>query len=82
MRSAEEISAMWGQLDNDIREHGWDATVEGAVQALAWVLQHHDGAALRRAMERPDAYRRREWIARGGDPKDWPVQPDTEEPTA
>jgi hypothetical protein len=31
---------------------------------------------LRRAMERADAERRREWIARGGDPKDWPIAPE------
>ncbi|MFF7550927.1 hypothetical protein ACFZCU_46095 [Streptomyces canus] len=75
MRSAEEISAMWDQLDNNIREHGWDPTVDGAVWALAWVLDMppgNEGTMLQRAMQRPDAERRVEWIARGGDPKDWP----------
>lgn len=79
MRSAEEISAMWDQLDNNIREHGWDPTVDGAAQALSWVLQQFpdsDEEMLRRAMARPDADRRRDWIAQGGDPKDWPVAPE------
>lgn len=70
---------MWDQLDNNIGEHGWDPTVDGAVQALAWVLDippGNNGTMLRRAMERADAERRREWIARGGDPKDWPIAPE------
>ena len=76
MRSAQEIGDMWDRLDNDIREHGWDATVDGAVQALAWALGQTDDTMLRRAMERPDAERRTEWIARGGHPKDWPIEPE------
>jgi hypothetical protein len=31
---------------------------------------------LRRYAARPDAERRAEWIARGGDPKEWPVEPE------
>lgn len=77
MRNADEISAMWDQLDNNIREHGWDPTVDGAVWALAWVLDippGNTGTMLQRAMQRGDSERRREWIARGGDPKDWPEE--------
>lgn len=74
---------MWDQLDDNIREHGWDGTVDGAAQALAWVLNSppgNDGTMLRLAMERPGAERRQEWIAHGGDPKGWPV--DSERPAS
>ncbi|MHB9857631.1 hypothetical protein [Streptomyces sp. YIM S03343] len=79
MRSAEEISAMRDTLEDDIIEHGWDASVDAASRALEWVLDNTplDGEAqLRRYMERPDDERRREWIARGGDPKAWPIGPE------
>lgn len=78
MRSLQEISAMRDALEDDIIEHGWDASVDAASRALEWVLDNTplDGEAiLRRFMERPDAERRREWIARGGDPKGWPDEP-------
>lgn len=76
MRSAQEIGEMRDRLDDNIREHGWDASVDGAAIALRWVLGEADDTMLKRMMERPDAERRRKWIARGGDPKDWPIEPE------
>ncbi|MFJ7269410.1 hypothetical protein ACIQV3_22660 [Streptomyces sp. NPDC099050] len=75
MRSAQEIADLWERLDDNIRKHGWDSTVDGAARALSWVLQLHpdsDDSMLRRAMERTDVERRRDWIAQGGDPTEWP----------
>jgi len=73
MRDPYEIQDMTRRLDDNIREHGWDASVDAAQRALEWAM----GATWPRIesyMERPDDERRREWIARGGDPKDWPVE--------
>ena len=73
MREPYEIQDMIRRLDDNIREHGWDASVDAAQRALEWAM----GATWPRIegyMERPDDERRREWIARGGDPKDWPVE--------
>ena len=73
MRDPYEIQDMTRRLDDNIREHGWDASVDAAQRALEWAM----GATRPRIesyMERPDDERRREWIARGGDPKDWPVE--------
>lgn len=74
MKSQDEIAAMIERLDDNIREHGWDASVDAAMRALEWAM----GATwpdLDAYMERPDAERRREWIARGGDPQHWPDAP-------
>lgn len=79
MRSLQEIADMRADLDDNIREHGWDASVDAAVRALDWVLNPGDLGPeldLRRYAARPDDQRRREWIARGGDPKDWPTEPE------
>jgi hypothetical protein len=86
MRSAEEIRALRNELEDNIFERGWDASVEAASQALAWVLGSDIEGNIRQYTFRPDAERRREWIARGGDPKDWPIEPErpvsSEEKTA
>jgi hypothetical protein len=89
MRSPEEIGAMRDRFEDNIIEHGWDSSIDAASRALEWVLGDTpwDGEVLfRRWMGRPDADRRRDWIARGGDPDGWPIEPerptDTEEPTA
>jgi len=74
MRSPDEIAAMIERLSNDIDDHGWDASVDAAYRALEWAM----GATwpnLDHYMARPDAERRREWIARGGDPQHWPDTP-------
>ena len=76
MRSEQEIAAMRYELEDNIFERGWDASVEAASQALAWVLGADIEGNLRRYTFRPDEERRREWIARGGDPKDWPAAPE------
>lgn len=79
MRSLREIADMRADLDDNIREHGWDASIDAAVRALDWVLNPDDlgpEMQLRRYVARPDAERRAEWTARGGDPKDWPVEPE------
>lgn len=79
MRSLREIADMRADLDDNIREHGWDASVDAAVRALDWILNPGDlgpELQLRRYVARPDAERRAEWIARGGDPKDWPIEPE------
>lgn len=76
MRTPDEIAAMIARLDDNIREHGWDASVDAAMRALEWAT----GATwpnLDAYMERPDAARRREWLARGGDPAHWPKEPPT-----
>jgi hypothetical protein len=64
---------MSARLDDNIHEHGWDASVDAAYRALEWVLgtSWADPAAY---MARPDAGRRAEWIARGGDPDHWPAE--------
>lgn len=77
MKTLEQIAEMRDLLEANICEHGWDASVDGASTALEWVLDQLTAstlaeAGLRRFMSRPDAERRHEWIARGGDPKDWP----------
>lgn len=87
MRKAEEIAAMRNRLEENIREHGWDPAVDAASRALEWVLDNtptNSERLFRLWMERSDSDRRGEWIARGGDPKDWPVVPvpPGEEPTA
>jgi hypothetical protein len=79
MRSTSEIDAMRAQLEENIREHGWDPAVDAASRALEWVLNNTpiDGDRLFRLwMERPDTERRADWIARGGKPEDWPVEPE------
>lgn len=79
MRSAREIDAMRARLEENVREHGWDPAVDAASRALEWVLNNTptDGDRLFRLwMERPDAERRADWIAHGGDPKDWPIEPE------
>jgi len=78
MRSLQEIADMRADLDDNICEHGWDASIDAAVRTLDWVLNPGDlgpELQLRRHVMRPDAERRAEWIARGGDPKDWPEEP-------
>lgn len=80
MKTPDEIGAMIERLDDNIREHGWDASVDAAMQALEWAM----GATwpdLDRYMARPDAKRRREWIARGGDPQHWPDAPSEDTPS-
>lgn len=80
MRSGTEIAAMAQRLEDNIREHGWDASVEAAQSALYWVLgEQRYGRVLERFMGRPDTQRRREWIARGGDPQHWPDEPASQE---
>lgn len=64
---------MIDQLENNIHEHGFDAAVDAASWALRWALEEDFGTnALPRYMTRPDAERRAEWIARGGNPAAWP----------
>lgn len=75
-RSADEIQAMIYRLDDNIFDHGWDASVDAAMRALEWASGSRTGANVEAYMRRPDASRRREWIARGGDPEDWPDAPD------
>lgn len=74
MRTPDEIRAMAERLDEDIHAHGWDASVDAAMRALEWALGA-DWPNLAAYMERPDADRRREWIARGGNPEHWPQEP-------
>ena len=75
MKTPEKIQAMRDLLEENI-EVGWDAAVDGAATALEWVLGNtptDTDAKLRRFMERPEADRRRDWIAAGGNPEDWPT---------
>lgn len=81
MRSRQEVADMRADLDDNIRDHGWDANLDAVVSALDWVLNPDDlgpERQLRRYVARPDVERRKEWIERGGDPKDWPVRPGEE----
>lgn len=80
MATPQEIRAMADRLDDDIREHGWDASIEAALIALRWALaagppSHVEWTEkqLGRLMERPSDERRVDWIARGGDPKNWTI---------
>jgi hypothetical protein len=69
-----EIQAMIDVLEENIDAIGWDAAVDGASTALRWVLGNTPAdtdAMLRRSMDRPEADRRRDWIARGGNPEQW-----------
>lgn len=75
MRTPDEIQAMAERLDDNIREHGWDASVDAAQRALEWALGTTGTPVIELWMQRPDAERRREWIARGGDPAHWPDAP-------
>lgn len=80
MRTPDEIIAMIDRLSGDIDQHGWDASVDAAYRALEWVM----GATwpdLDHYMKRPDAARRAEWIARGGDPQHWPDAPTQDTPS-
>jgi hypothetical protein len=74
MRTPDEIRAMIDRLDENIREHGIDASVNAAQHALDWALGGAAGPKLFDLwMQRPEDERRREWIARGGDPQHWPA---------
>lgn len=75
MKPDVEINAMIERLDDNIREHGWDASVDAAMRALEWATGD-DRPSLDSYMQRPDAARRAEWIARGGDPAHWPEHPE------
>lgn len=79
MKTPDEIRTMIDRLDDNIREHGWDASVDAAMRALEWAMGA-DWPNLDAYMERPDAARRTEWLARGGVPKHWPDTPDGDVP--
>ena len=40
MRDPYEIQDMTRRLDDNIREHGWDASVDAAQRALEWADEH------------------------------------------
>lgn len=62
------------RLEDDIRVKGWDLSISAAITALDWVLRGEPfNGGLEALMERPEGERRAEWIARGGNPDDWPV---------
>lgn len=74
MKAEDTIRAMRDRLHDSIFNDGWEAQVEGALTALAWVLsddfsRHHD--ELMRYMNRPEEERKRIWVAFGGDPDEW-----------
>ncbi|MGI5286620.1 hypothetical protein ACQEVF_25230 [Nonomuraea polychroma] len=74
MKTPEEITAMIARLEDDIRERGYEASLDGACRALEWVLGNTPldfEKYISSSLEKPEADRRREWIARGGDPADW-----------
>ena len=73
IKPASAIVYMRDELEQNIEDHGWDCAVDAASQALSWVLGERPeiGAML----HRPDDARRREWIARGGNPAHWPDRP-------
>lgn len=73
MRSPDDIRQMVGRLEDSIRSVGWSAELEGAVLALAWALGvPHAEQQLRRFLDASEGERRRDWIARGGNPDLWP----------
>lgn len=76
MRAQAEIVAMIARLEGDIWAQGWDPSLDAASKALAWALGDTPTdleALVRNWVDRPEADRRREWIARGGDPDLWPT---------
>lgn len=77
MRTREELIDMSDRLNDNVREHGWDASVDAAHRALEWALGA-EWPDLPRFMTRPDDERRKEWLARGGDPAEWPDRPATD----
>lgn len=76
MKNEREISAMMELLEDNIAERGWDRSVDAASITLEWLFEVPSAgceAALRRYMKRPEADRRNEWIADGGNPLEWPA---------
>jgi hypothetical protein len=73
----QEIAAMRDRLEDNIEQRGFDSAVDAASRALEWALGSAplDEVQLQRYMERPEADRRRDWLAFGGKPEDWPVHP-------
>lgn len=77
MRSAQEIGEMQWRLDTSIREGGWDPALAAAHDALGWVLGDEScGRTLEGYLAIPEAERRQAWIAKGGNPMDWPLNAD------
>lgn len=73
MNEPEEIDELIERLDDNIRELGWDAFIEGAHTALRWARGYAGtGQMISRAMAKPAAERRQAWIADGGNAADWP----------
>lgn len=76
MRAHDEIVAMVARLEGDIWAQGWDPSLDAASKALAWAIGSTPvdlDALVRLWVDRPEEDRRREWLARGGDPEQWPT---------
>lgn len=76
MRNPSEISVMVARLEGDIWAQGWDPALDAASKALQWAMADtviDFGAFVLGLIDRPEDDRRREWIARGGDPDLWPT---------
>jgi len=71
LRPVYQIVYMRDDLEQNIQDHGWDCAVDAASKALSWALGEF--SELGPLMDRPDDVRRREWIARGGNPEHWPI---------